>query len=401
MSIDYAFPLITRIQDVLPHIQDKPEFVVAERGPLTIINYMFAEQNSFPKITDSNNSLKERILRECRGLIFDTETGLIKNRRYHKFFNYGERDDISFDPVYQKHEVYDKLDGSMVSPIWMENKNTNRAGWRFATKMGITSVSMQVETYLTSLPSPEREEYYNFFDWMRLNNCTPIFEWMSRKNRIVLDYGEGDHLILTGIRKNATGEYIPYHEKNKALSNWKSSFPYLKPSKERIDSIQEFVNRTRSLKNKEGFIIRTEMGHMIKFKTDEYVLFHKTKDSLSRECDVAKICLEENVDDFLPCLHDKDRDFVRKFNGKVMQKFRYFVGECVRERSVWDDRKEFALHYPASLSKQAIFAIWNDKEEPINAVRKVLLSYCENQKKFETLKTELFPDLPKMENFNQ
>ena len=43
----YKFPQIRTIDDVLPHIKDRPEFIVAEREFGTVINYMVSMADTF------------------------------------------------------------------------------------------------------------------------------------------------------------------------------------------------------------------------------------------------------------------------------------------------------------------------------------------------------------------
>ena len=382
MSLHYDFPLIETINDVLPAIKDKPEFIVAERDEYTVINYVYASETTFPTVTDKDSA----ILRECRGLIFGKD-GKILSRRYHKFFNYGERPDVQDLDITKSHVILDKLDGSMISPIRIHQ---DRAfGFRLTTKIGITDIAMQAEVFVSQ--QPDAKNYSDVFSQCEYLGMTPIFEWCSPKNRIIVPH-DRDHLILTAVRDNKTGKYIDM-EKGIRPMNF-HNLPYLAPQKIEYDSFQRLVADTRQKNKIEGFVIRFDDGHMVKIKTDEYVLFHKTKDSLSRECDVAKICIEDAIDDFIPCLHENDRASVRIFHRAINERILSLIGECKRERAVWDSRKEFALNFPNSFRKTAIFSIWDGKEDPGASIRKVLLSNCNDAKKYDAMKTELFPNLP-------
>ena len=191
----YQFPLIRELGDVLPAIEGRDEFIVVQKDGYQVVNYAVAFEDTFPAIESVNDAIR----RECRGLIFDLEGKLIA-RRYHKFFNVNERDETQMSAIdwTRPHRILDKLDGSMISPIPV------RDNLRWTTKMGITDVAMQAEVFVATQP-----KYVDFAKQCIKDGFTPVFEWCSRKSRIVLDYPE-DQLILTALRKNDSGEYMRY-----------------------------------------------------------------------------------------------------------------------------------------------------------------------------------------------
>jgi RNA ligase len=141
MSLHYNFPIIESINDVLPHIAGRPEFIVAKKDGYQVVNYVMSNSETFNGATPEQSA----ILRECRGLVFG-EDGKVLSRRYHKFFNHGERGDQEPD-FCKPHVILEKLDGSMISPIWI-----NGEGFRWTTKMGITDVAMQAEVFVANHP---------------------------------------------------------------------------------------------------------------------------------------------------------------------------------------------------------------------------------------------------------
>ena len=195
--MNYVFPNIYNISQVLPLIKDRTEFIVCEKdGDYTVINYVVQMSDTFPPVTDESHA----ILRELRGLIFKTSTGEVLQRRLHKFFNVNEKDETQVSKIdfTQPHVILEKLDGSMITPVWTSD------GLRWGTKMGVTQVALPVEEFVAEHP-----EYTLFAQHCLEMNVTPIFEWTSRKQTIVIDYPT-DNLILIAIRDNVTGEYLPY-----------------------------------------------------------------------------------------------------------------------------------------------------------------------------------------------
>lgn len=190
----YKFPIITDISEVRTALKGRTDFIEAQKHDYIVFNYVVATPDTFPPVEGWKNA----ILRECRGLIFNLE-GKVIRRPYHKFFNLGEREEtfeIAID-WNQRKSILEKLDGSMIAPFYSGGKI------RWGTKMGITDLTNQVEEFVLKNP-----KYQKFATEIIDKNHTPIFEWCSNKNRIVVSYPE-DKLILTAIRHNITGEYSP------------------------------------------------------------------------------------------------------------------------------------------------------------------------------------------------
>jgi hypothetical protein len=108
--MNYDFPKINHITDVLPHIEGRKEFRVMEKEGYTVIQYMVALEDTFK--WDDNDPVGSAVRRECRGITFDEEGKLIC-RKYHKFFNAGEKEETQLNKInlYEPHIVLEKLDG--------------------------------------------------------------------------------------------------------------------------------------------------------------------------------------------------------------------------------------------------------------------------------------------------
>ena len=139
------FPIINTIDDVLPHIEGREEFIVAEREFGTVINYMVSMPDTF--VMTGPDDFGGTIRRECRGLKFYPD-GKIAARPFHKFFNVGEREETQPHNIDMSnpHSIEVKLDGSMLHPMLVGERI------RWMTKMGITEVSAQAEEYAIKTP---------------------------------------------------------------------------------------------------------------------------------------------------------------------------------------------------------------------------------------------------------
>jgi RNA ligase len=348
----YKFPEIRTISDVLPHIEGRDEFIVAERDGYTVINYAVSMEDTFPPIKVAGGSPRMRaeravtnaMRRECRGLIFDTAGKLI-SRPFHKFFNVNEREETQMNKIdlTQPHVLMEKLDGSMIRPVMLDGHV------RLGTKMGVTEVAMNAEVWLVA--QPDYEQKLQFLEIMIAGNKTPIFEWTSRKNQIVIDYVDED-LILTAIRDNLTGEYLPFNR----------HVPFnVVPTYGSIEgNLSDYIARARLQEGREGDIIRFADGQMLKIKNDWYVRIHKTVDKIRFDRHIVDLILNEEVDDVLPMLPQHEADRVHDFAAQF--------AKCLTDRVAgydryWNtvvasglDRKRYAQEWMPTIKNNDSFA---------------------------------------------
>jgi RNA ligase len=350
----YSFPRITSIDDVLPAIKDKPEFIVAERDHYNVVNYIVSTSDTFPEpLTEP-----DRILRECRGIIFGKD-GKVIARRLHKFFNVNEREETQMHSIdlSRPHKLLEKLDGSMITPIPIGDHI------RWGTKMGLTEVAFKAEEFIAKHP-----EYVAFAEYCIDNGTTPIFEFCSRKQRIVLDYPE-ERLVLTAVRDNTTGTYYD-------LAVWCAEFsniPLVHEYEGTIEGMEQLIEHTSNEEGIEGYVLRFDDGHMIKIKSDWYCRIHKAKDNLIFEKNVIKMVLEGKADDVKAFLLEDDRLRLEKFEtaltrGLLDTQERIHRNYEKLYNATGGDRKGFALEFAPSvpiLEKPIYFHAWgnaNSKE---------------------------------------
>ena len=332
----YAFPEIRTIDDVLPHIEGREEFIAAERDFGTVINYVVAMADTFDMT--GPDDLGGAIRRECRGLIFDTD-GNIMSRPFHKFFNVNEREETQTHAVdmSQPHAIMEKMDGSMIRPILVDGY------LRLATKMGVTNVAMDAEPWLAA-QDPSLKE------WLRQcveDSVTPLFEWVSRSNQIVIDYAEED-LVYLGTRDNVTGRYV-----------MDTSCPFtVVPQYGSVEgNIADYVARQSQAEGREGDIIRFADGHMLKIKNDWYVRIHKALDRVRFDRNIVALILHEEMDDVVPLMPADVVRRVRQFeidfwNAFSIKQNRLYGLRIAASQSYDDDRKRIALEFIPTLERK-------------------------------------------------
>jgi RNA ligase len=296
-------------------LHDMKLFIEADRGDHIIFNYLISTPMTFPAFTgDPVLDRKYAILRECRGITFDTVTGRCIARKFQKFFNANQIPETQVGTIdfTRPHNVMNKLDGSMITPFKATGWNTHRWG----TKMGITDVAAPVEAHVDANPT-----YRELAILCDAVGITPIFEWTSRQQRIVIDYPE-DRLVLLHLRNIATGEYVDRATVNKIAADY--GIPVVETIEATIDDIDAFIAMTRGLKNLEGYVIQFTDGgpygtvEMLKIKADEYCLLHNTKETLNLEKNALALVLDESLDDVLPQMDEGDRSAVTRYLDDVM-----------------------------------------------------------------------------------
>ena len=364
--MNYKFPIITHIDDVLPHIVGRDEFRVTDKDNYTVINYMVAFENTF--LWDDNDPIGSSIRRECRGITFDNDGKLIC-RKYHKFFNVGEKEETQLNKInlYEPHIVLEKLDGSLISC------QPTAEGFVLVTKAGVTDISQQAEVFIA-----DKLNYSRFIKKCIQKGTTPIFEWCSRKNRIVIDYPE-DQLILTAMRYVFEGSYVTYEVMKNYATAW--GIPVVKAIAGDDTNITEVVDHIRKWDDGEGVVLRFDTGHMVKIKADQYVLRHKTKDQVSQEKNIIQIILNDDVDDLVSLLTPDDVSRIQQFQQVFWKGVDETTQELIEMYSSGKDiesQKDFAVSFVQSVAsnyKPFMFNMRNGrpvKELLIEAISKSL-----------------------------
>jgi RNA ligase len=400
--MNYQFPHITNISDVLPAIEGRDEFVVAVKEGYTVINYNVMMSDTFPDVLDSSNlranhdhyeveNLHARLRRECRGIIFDTATGEIIRRPFHKFFNVNEREETQDHVVdlSRPHAILEKLDGSMIAPFIVNGKMI------WGTKMGATDVAKPVEEFVEA-----HLNYRQFAEYAIERGYTPIFEWCSRKQRIVLDYKE-DQLILTAMRDMTTGRYVAGSFLVISAENY--NIPVVRAFEPQTD-MKAFIEHTRGLEDVEGFVVRFDDGHMLKLKCDWYVQIHKAKEKILQDRNIVELILDNNLDDVKAHLPQEDRDRLTSFesdiNKAVTTAFAHIMQILYYIDKAGIDRKSYAIKHAPNLNGYVRPIVFKNFDTPFDMslkikiledVRNTIRNNLTKTVKYEAIRDAWFP----------
>jgi hypothetical protein len=304
--------------------------------PLSIYNY---------SRTCQYDGAWDVITLNCRGLVLDNEGNVIA-KSFPKFFNYEEHKPE--DIPNQSFEVFEKMDGSL--GIFFHYAGE----WHMATRGSFTSEQ--------AIKGMEIAKRYNY-DTICVPGFTYLFEIIYPENRIVVDYGKEERLVLLSII-NSEGEELPYEEI--ADDGWDIVMRY-KTWGEGYDLLKEEIS-----KDKEGYVIRFSGGMRMKIKGNEYVRLHRILTNFSTK-DIWELL--KNGEDLAPLLErvpDEFDDWVKRtamnlrysFHsideraGKYHDGFRY--GKY-NDKEVEPTKKEFAeftKQFPKELAA-VMFKMWD------------------------------------------
>lgn len=255
-------------------------------------------------------------VRTCRGIIVD-ETWRIVARPWAKFFNHGQAEAGDLDltaPV----EVTDKLDGSLgIIHLTSDGKPRVASRGSFESDQAIHATAILHARYphLASLSS-----------------VTPLVEIIYPANRIVVDYGDLDDLVLLGGVVISTGEYLsPEHAAITAA--WDGP----------VTQVFEYATLRDALAAEprpgmEGLCVRRlDKPHIVKIKQEEYVRLHKIVTGLSERSVWEHMSEDKPLEDMLAELPDELHGWTR---------------------DVWNDLSDDLdeIHNAASLTHQTILA---------------------------------------------
>lgn len=210
--------------------------------PLSIYNYTAAAQY---------DGMWNDVTRTCRGLIVNHETGEVVARPLAKFFTWGQPEcpDIPLDAMVH---VADKQDGSL--------------GILYPTSDGLAVATRGSFTSEQALHATELlRTRYDGIDLVP--GYTYLFEIVYPGNRIVLDYGDLDALVLLGYVCVDTGEFVPAEPRHGGwVGQQAQSFGWMT-----FEQALEMEPRDGA----EGLVIQTFDGTMIKIKQADYVALHR------------------------------------------------------------------------------------------------------------------------------
>lgn len=277
----------------------------------------------------------------CRGLITHADTGQVLARPFRKFFNH----DQAGAPVFEVDRpvvVMEKADGSL--GISYPRPDGTLA---IATRGSFTSEQAEWANRLYAARYADR--------FAAQPDLTYMFEIIAPFNRVVVDYGDQEDLILLGAVETSTGRSVPLE---RAAAGWPG--PVIEVHGH--TSLRE-VLEAPARDNAEGFVLwDPETDERIKYKYEDYKRLHRYLTSttpkhvwevLSAGEDPA-VVFAAAPDEFHVWLKDVAADLNRRFAERDASVREQFAGVTGRLPDGWQ-RKDFAAAVSRSPDKSLLF----------------------------------------------
>lgn len=309
--------------------------------PLTILNYTAQAQYS---------QAWDDVTMACRGLIVDDQNTVVA-RPFGKFFNHYEPHAARI-PLDAAVSVTDKADGSLGILYPTPTGHAVATRGSFTSEQAIHATEVWRERYEDQVPVSA--------------GVTWLFEIVFPANRIVLDYGDLDDLILLGGVDIRTGIWTPAT---------KTAWPgRMVESFEHATLADALAAGPRP--NAEGLVVyHPASGERVKIKQEDYLRLHRIITGLN-----ARVVWEHLADgrpvaellDPLPDeFHDWTIDVAEQLTDQVTawrhEAFEGFeavmglLGLTPGGRVEREDRKRFAEHAVRHPLKWALFALLDGK----------------------------------------
>lgn len=322
--------------------------VVRQQHPtLPLWIYKYTQSTVYDKKWNEVNLL-------CRGLVVD-EYGNIVSNVMPKFFNDFESTAPGMSGLIPPRKdgvsrTTEKLDGSLITVSrWNEHLVVSSSG------------SFKSPQVFRARQIIEKNNYS--FD----EGKTYLFEVIYPENRIVLNYGDMERLVLITKRDTQTGaeENIDDETKFYKVPVVAKSIDELISEKARPDFI-----------NKEGYVVQYDNGSRLKIKYDKYMEIHKLISGVNEKY-VWEV-VKDNLDimDLVNRMPDNIQSFVKTYMIELKKKYVELDKECnaeyyktIETLPAGFTRKDFAIMVSKSPNASILFlmldgrpyaqSIWN------------------------------------------
>lgn len=303
--------------------------------PLYIYNY--TEQAQFAKHWNP-------VTINCRGLILDANYNVVA-RPWKKFFNYGEGR-LAIDDT-QPVEVTDKMDGSLGILYW------NGTEWDIATRGSFNSDQSWHAKQVWDKKYAKHAHH--------VPSYTFLFEIVYPENRIVLNYGDMDDLVLLGAVHIERGYYLGPNEAA-GVFGWPGPVTQVLPARNMAEA---FALPPRE--NAEGVVVRSG-SEMVKIKQVDYVELHRIVTNLSGRRVWERLAAGDTIESLCEWVPDEWHGWLKETASGIIADYQNLSNDVLHEFSKVmgraipnDDRKTFALEAVKSPYAKFLFSLYDEK----------------------------------------
>lgn len=238
----------------------------------------------------------------CRGLVTNTE-GEIIARPFKKFFNHDEHKERFGETPKGRYEVYEKLDGSLGIAFNYKGENIICTRGSFTSDQAIKAKEI--------LPKIKLKP-----------NTTYLFEIIYPENRIVVNYGEKEELILLGIIDNKTW-------KTTSDTEVEAKFTKAKQFEYDLDKISQ-IQEENTIDNFEGFVLYfPETEERTKVKLGEYIRLHRILTGINSRHVWENLMNGDDMSTLIELVPDEFYKWVEETKEEITSKYKKVKKEYV------------------------------------------------------------------------
>jgi RNA ligase len=268
---------------------------------------------------------------QCRGLIVDSEFNLIA-RPFPKFFSYEQLEGkIPHEPF----KAYEKLDGSLGILYWHNKQKAIATRGSFTSPQAVKATEILKERYNDILFCPE---------------FTYLFEIIYPENKIVIDYGEKEDLILLAVIETSTGKEMPLPSMGMSIAKHYNG----------ITDFNEILNFQD--KDREGFVVLFESGQRVKIKFDDYKRLHKLLTGVSSKKIWEIISNGNNLVEYLENVPDEFYQWVSDIVARLDKEYLEIECRAIHQMRDFSSRKEMAEYFKTCDYPSVMFSMFDRKE---------------------------------------
>lgn len=229
----------------------------------------------------------------ARGTIYNLDTGEVVARAFDKFFNLGENGVTEETLPKEPFIALEKADGSL--GVIYKHQDSLRVSTRGSFK---SDQAKHATDWLYI--NPDAANHRDLFNLLINEGYTPLVEIIYPENRIIINYGSTDNLVVLAARNIKDGSYME-HRTLKAVCN-QFMIPIVSSFEYSIETLKQ-LQKTIDWQN-EGWVLVYESGFRVKVKGEDYCRIAKIKSCLS-PLSVWEAMVEGKAEQYIAAMPDE------------------------------------------------------------------------------------------------
>ncbi|GCE22812.1 RNA ligase [Dictyobacter kobayashii] len=291
----------------------------------------------------------DEVTMQARGLITEPDGNIIA-RPFRKFMNMEQHQGpLPLEPF----KATEKMDGSLLIVCTYKGDRIVATRGSFTSEQAIKANEII-------------EKRYGNFEFSPA--YTYLFEVIYPENRIVVNYGATEDIVLLAVIHTLSGEEKDIHHAQ-CVNSW--PFPIV-TYYDGIDDIATLKQLEED--NKEGFVIRFESGLRLKVKFSEYMRLHRLMTHINARIIWELLKNNESIEPLLDRVPDEFYAWVKQTSDNFHAQFRAIEQQCREDLNQVRDlptRKEQAAIISTKQYRAVIFSMLDNKNYQ-DAIWKIL-----------------------------